>query len=164
MKTDRFQSCGHCWVFQTCWHIECSTFSASSFRTWNSQGVHSSFLFKLRDLQLETHRLQCPQADPRLHTHTALLPSGWYPVWVSFVTKTLVVVLCSGPRSVFRSNSWTRSWPALVFRALKICLDGDAFWRCMLEAYPQLPISQLVPTEHTLCWNQKHFDCTCLSH
>ena len=25
MKTDFFQSCGHCWVFQICWHIECST-------------------------------------------------------------------------------------------------------------------------------------------
>ena len=28
MKTDLFQSCGHCWVFQICWHIECSTFTA----------------------------------------------------------------------------------------------------------------------------------------
>ena len=36
MKTDVFQSCGHCWVFQICWHIECSTFTASSFRLWNS--------------------------------------------------------------------------------------------------------------------------------
>ena len=36
MKTDLFQSCGHCQVFQICWHIECSTFTASSFRTWNS--------------------------------------------------------------------------------------------------------------------------------
>ena len=27
-----FQSCGHCWVFQICLHIECSTFTASSFR------------------------------------------------------------------------------------------------------------------------------------
>ena len=24
MKTDLFQSCGHCWVFQICWHIECN--------------------------------------------------------------------------------------------------------------------------------------------
>ena len=24
------------WVFQICWHIECSTFTASSFRIWNS--------------------------------------------------------------------------------------------------------------------------------
>ena len=36
MKTALFQSCGHCWVFQICWHIECSTFTASSFRIWNS--------------------------------------------------------------------------------------------------------------------------------
>ena len=36
MKTDLFQSCGHCWGFQICWHIECSTFTASSFRIWNS--------------------------------------------------------------------------------------------------------------------------------
>ena len=36
MKTDFFQSCGHCWVFQLCWYIECSTFTASSFRIWNS--------------------------------------------------------------------------------------------------------------------------------
>ena len=25
MKTALFQSCGHYWVFQICWHIECST-------------------------------------------------------------------------------------------------------------------------------------------
>ena len=36
MKTDLFQSHGHCWVFQIFWHIECSTFTASSFRIWNS--------------------------------------------------------------------------------------------------------------------------------
>ena len=38
MKTDLFQACGHCWVFQICWHIPCSTFTASSFRIWNSSG------------------------------------------------------------------------------------------------------------------------------
>ena len=36
MKTDLFQCCGQYWVFQICWHIECSTFTASSFRIWNS--------------------------------------------------------------------------------------------------------------------------------
>ena len=40
-----FQSCGHCWVFQICWNIECSTFTASSFRIWNSStGIPSSSL------------------------------------------------------------------------------------------------------------------------
>ena len=37
MKTDLFQSCGHCWVFQICWHIECSTFTESSVRIWKAQ-------------------------------------------------------------------------------------------------------------------------------
>ena len=36
MKTDTFQSCGHCWVFQICWHIKCSSYTALSFRIWNS--------------------------------------------------------------------------------------------------------------------------------
>ena len=27
-----FQAFGQCWFFQICWHIECSTFTASSFR------------------------------------------------------------------------------------------------------------------------------------
>ena len=39
MKTDLFQSCGHCWVFQTCWHTECGTFTASAFRIWNSSTI-----------------------------------------------------------------------------------------------------------------------------
>ena len=36
MKTELLQSCGHCWVFQICWRIEYSLFTASSFRIWNS--------------------------------------------------------------------------------------------------------------------------------
>ena len=36
MKTDFFQSCGHCWVFQICWYTEGSTFTASSFKILNS--------------------------------------------------------------------------------------------------------------------------------
>ena len=36
VNTDLFQSCGHCWLFQICWHIECSSLTASSFRVWNS--------------------------------------------------------------------------------------------------------------------------------
>ena len=36
MKSDLFQSCGHCWVFPICWHIECNTFTASFFKIWTS--------------------------------------------------------------------------------------------------------------------------------
>ena len=31
-----FESGGHGWVFPICWHIECFTLRASSFRIWNS--------------------------------------------------------------------------------------------------------------------------------
>ena len=42
MKTYLFQSCGHCCVFQICWHIECSTLAALSFRIWNSSAGNPS--------------------------------------------------------------------------------------------------------------------------
>ena len=38
IKTDLFPSYGHCWVFQICWHIECWSLTASTFRIWNSSG------------------------------------------------------------------------------------------------------------------------------
>ena len=41
MKSDLFQSFGHCRVFQICWHVECSTFTASFFRIWNSCWIES---------------------------------------------------------------------------------------------------------------------------
>ena len=60
MKTDLFQSCCHCWVFQICWHIECSTFTASSFRIWNSStGIPSPplalFVVMLSKAHLTSH-------------------------------------------------------------------------------------------------------------
>ena len=36
MKIYLFQSCGHCWAFQICGHIERSTLTASYFRIWKS--------------------------------------------------------------------------------------------------------------------------------
>ena len=51
MKTDLFHSYSHCWVFQICWHIECNTFTASSFRT-NPQWLHECMLSCFRHGQL----------------------------------------------------------------------------------------------------------------
>ena len=36
MKTDLFQSCGHCWVSQIYWYPEWRNCTASSLRIWNS--------------------------------------------------------------------------------------------------------------------------------
>ena len=69
-----FQSCGHCWVFQICWHIECSTFTASSFRTWNSStGIPSLALFIV----------MLPKAH--LTLHSKMSGPRWVitPLWLS---------------------------------------------------------------------------------
>ena len=45
MKIDLFQPYGYYWVFQICWHIECRTLTALSFRIWNSStGIPSLVL------------------------------------------------------------------------------------------------------------------------
>ena len=60
MKADLFQPCGHCWVFQISWHIECSTFPTSSSRIWNSStGIPSPplalFIVMLSKALLTSH-------------------------------------------------------------------------------------------------------------
>ena len=67
VKTDLFQSCGHCWVFQISWHIECSTFTTSSFRIWNiSTGIPSPpkalLVVMLSKVHLTSHSTN---SDPR---------------------------------------------------------------------------------------------------
>ena len=43
-----FPSCGHCWVSQICWHIECSTLTTLPFRILNSSaGIPSPALAML---------------------------------------------------------------------------------------------------------------------
>ena len=59
VKTDLFQSCGHCWVFQICWHTECNTLTLS-FRILNSSvGIPSPplvlFIVLLPKAHLTSH-------------------------------------------------------------------------------------------------------------
>ena len=59
-ETDLYRSCGHCWVFQICWHIERSTLTASSFRIWSRSAVMPSspvalFVVMLPKAHLTSH-------------------------------------------------------------------------------------------------------------
>ena len=76
MKTVLCQSCGHCWVFQICWHIEHSTFTASSFRIWNSSAGNPSPPLALFVVML-------PKAH--LTSHSRMSGSRWVitPSWLS---------------------------------------------------------------------------------
>ena len=87
MKTDLFQSCGHCWVFQICWHIECSTFTASSFRIWNSStGISSS--------PLALFLVMLPKAYLTSHSRTS--GSRWVitPSWLSGSWRSFLCSFC----------------------------------------------------------------------
>ena len=61
-----FESLGHCWVFQISWHIECSTFTAWSFRIWNSStGIPST--------PITLFVVMLPKAHLTLHSRMFLL-------------------------------------------------------------------------------------------
>ena len=76
MKTDLFLSCGHCWVFQICWHIDWVHHStASFFRIWNgSAGIPS--------LPLALFVLMLPKAH--LTSHSRMSGCRWVitPLWL----------------------------------------------------------------------------------
>ena len=103
MKSDLFQSCGHWWVFQSCWHTECSTFTASYFRIWNSStGIPSP--------PLALFVVMLPKAQ--LTSHSRMSVSRWVIAasWLSGSLRSWIVAL---------SNSM-KLW-AMPFR-LKTCM------------------------------------------
>ena len=64
-----------CWVFQICWHIECSPFRASSFRIWNSStGTPSPPLALFAVMLSKAH----------LISHSRMSGSRWVitPLWL----------------------------------------------------------------------------------
>ena len=55
MKTDLFQSYGHCWVFQICWHNESRTLTASSFSILNRLINMKTFNFLPKFISFYVH-------------------------------------------------------------------------------------------------------------
>ena len=111
MKTDLFQSCGHCWVFQICWHIGCSTFTASSFRIWKSStGIPSPPLALFIVMLSKAH----------LTSHSRMSGSRWVitPLWLSGSWRSFLYSssVCSCHRFLISSAS-VRSRPSVLYRA-----------------------------------------------
>ena len=82
-----FAVLGHLCVFQICWHIECSTFTASSFRIWNSStGIPSPLLALFAVILPKAH----------LTSHSRVSDSRWVwvitPLWLSVSWRSF---LCS---------------------------------------------------------------------
>ena len=108
MKTDLIQSCGHCQVFQMCWHIECSTFTASSFRIWNSStGIPSP--------PLALFVVMLPKA--LLPSHSRMSGSGWVitPWWLSASWRSFLYSSVYSCHLYLLYSASVRSIPFLSF-------------------------------------------------
>ena len=93
MKTGLFQSCGHCWLFQICWHIECSTFTVSSFRIWNSSmGIPSPPLVLFIAMLPKAHLISYSRMSGSRWVTT---PSWLFGSWSFFLYNFLCIFATS---------------------------------------------------------------------
>ena len=133
MKTDLFQSCGQCWVFPVCWHIECSTFTASSFRTWNSStGIPS--------LPLALFLVMLPKAH--LTSHSMMAGSRWVitPSWLSGLWRSFWYNTSVYPCHLFLISS--ASVRSIQFLSL---LRAIFAWNVLLVSLIFLKLSLVFP-------------------
>ena len=110
MKTDLFQCCGHCWVLQICWHTKCITFTASSFRIWNSStGMPSP--------PLALFVVMLPKAH--LTSHSRMFGSRWVitPSWLSGSWRSFLYSSVYSCYLFFLSSASVRSLPFVLYWA-----------------------------------------------
>ena len=129
MKTDLFQFCGHCWVFQIFWHIECSTLTAPSLRVWNSSTRISSpplalFVVMLPKAHLTSHfRISVyrwvitpsylPGSWRATHWNIETEFHLWTPVQFSSVQLLSCVQLFASPRTAAHQASCSSPTPGV---------------------------------------------------
>ena len=111
MKIDLFQFCGHCWIFQICWHIEYNTFTVAYFRIWNSStGIPSP--------PLALFIVMLPKAH--LTSHSRKSGSSWVitPSWSSGFWRSFLYSSAYSCYFFLISSASVRSIPFLFFVVL----------------------------------------------
>ena len=134
MKTDLFQSCAHCWVFQICWHIECSTFTASSFRIWNSSTGIPSLPLALFIVML---------SKAHLTSHSRMSGSRWVitPSWLSGSWSSFLYSSSVYSCYLFLiSSASVRSISFLSFIVLTFAWNFPLVYPVFLKRSPVYPI------------------------
>ena len=144
MKTDLFQSCGHCWVFQICCHIECSTFTASSSKIWNSSnGIPSPplalFVVMLSKAHLTSHSRMSG-------SRSVITPSWSFGSWRSFLYSSSVYSC----HLFLISSASVRSIPFLSFINPIFAWNGPLISLIFLNLAPNMvhPLKQLSTFSH----------------
>ena len=127
-----------CWVFQICWHIECSTFTASSFRIWNSStGIPSPplalFVVMLSKAHLTSHSRMSG-------SRSVITPSWLFGSWRSFLYSSSVYSY----HLFLISSASVRSIPFLSF------IEPICAWNVPLVSLIFLKRSLVFP--NPFCW------------
>ena len=73
----------YCWAFLICWHAECSTFTASSSRIWNSSTGIPSYPLVLFIMML-------PKSHLTLHSKMSGFRCVTTPLWLSGSWRSLL--------------------------------------------------------------------------
>ena len=110
MKSELFQSCGHCCVFQFFCHIECNTFTASSFRIWNSStGIPSPPLALFVVMLLKAY----------LTLHARVSGCRWVitPLWLSGSWRNFLYNSLYSYHLFLISSASVRSIPSVLYCA-----------------------------------------------
>ena len=100
----------HSWIFQICWHIECNTLTASSFRIWNSStGMPSPPLVLFIAMLSKAH----------LTSHSRMSGSRWVitPLWLSGLWRSFLHSCLYSCHLFLISYVSVRSIPFLSFIA-----------------------------------------------
>jgi len=181
MKTDLFQSCGHWGVFQICWHIECSTFTASSFRIWNSStGIPSPplalFVVMLPKAHLTSHSRMSG-------SRSVITPSWLSGSWRSFLYSSsvysyhLFLISSASVRSIpflsFIEPIFTWNVPLVSLILLKrslvlhwslrkaflslLAIRWDSAFRCLYPSFSPLLFASLLFTAICKASPDSHF-------
>ena len=130
MKTDLFQSYDHCWVFQICCHIKCSTLTALSFRIWNNlAGILSPPLALLIMTLSKVH----------LTSHTKVSASNDPLVFLTFLKRFLVFPI------LLLSSISSHCSPRKAFLSLLAILWNSPF-RWVYLSFSRLPLASLLLT------------------
>ena len=142
IKTDLFQSCGHCWVFQICWHIMSAALSQHvterCFRIWNSStGIPSRPLALLVVMRPKAH----------LTSHSRMSGSRWVitPSWRSFLYSS--VYSCHLFKDDIPSRM-TQSYLILPNENQSLILKGLHSSPSMVLPYQIMPWRKLPFTKH----------------
>ena len=148
MKTDLFQSCGHCWVFQIFCHIECSTFTTSYFRIWNSSPEIPSSPLALFIVML---------SKAHLTSYSRVSGSRWVimPSWLSGSWRSFFYSSVHSCHLFLIPSASVKSLPFLSFSGAPWAWNLDILRRvtCWLLLYLCLACSntcdQVLKEEHT---------------